>query len=578
METVTNKAVRILIIEDNPGDKDLVEYYLETVDVFTVEPFFAETISGAKAVIKNQKLDLIFADLNLPDSNGLNTLKKLMEMVDEIPVIVMTGLSDKHMGIEAIRMGAEDYLVKDDLSTAVIEKAVLYARERSLLKEKIRQLVYQDSASKLFNRRAVYEILGKQLAHEAEIAEHSLIKVKLHGIEEIYDSLGHILGDNVLKAVAQKLKDIVGNKGFVGNLSNSEFVLFINGIGDDEYIQTIILSIESFSRAPFVFDNFEIFVSCTYGIAVFPEHGSSIEELLQNAGIALTYVKSVSSQSYQYFTKEMRDEHLFEFRLSNDLVNAIDRNELLLNYQPIVNTITGDMEAVEVLLRWVHSELGNISPAVFIPIAEKTGQIISIGEWVLGEACKTMTKWMADNDYQMYFSVNVSLYQLMKPDFSEVLCNILKETNLDPRYLVLEITESISARSIENVTSMLSSIGDQGVRLSIDDFGSGYSSIKQIQILPIDVLKIDKTFVDEIETDNFDSRMIKSVISLAQSLNLKTVAEGVETARQLAFLQLEGCDLIQGYYFSKPVRLTELSTKPFIEKVSLSRKRQLKQL
>jgi EAL domain-containing protein (putative c-di-GMP-specific phosphodiesterase class I) len=308
---------------------------------------------------------------------------------------------------------------------------------------------------------------------------------------------------------------------------------------------------------PFIIDNHEIFITASGGISLFPDDGSDAETLLKNAGAALYRTKKQGGNSYQFYTADMNAEALKRMAFENNLRRALERNEFKVFYQPKINIVNGQIVGMEALVRWQHPEFGIVSPAEFIPLAEETGLIVPIGEWVLRTACLQSKAWQDEGFSQLQVSVNLSPRQFSQTNLLEVITGIINETGIDPNCLECEITESLIMQNTEEAIRILSELKKLGVKISIDDFGTGYSSLGYLKRLPLDVLKIDKSFVQDVTSAAEDAAIVMTIISLAHNLNLKVIAEGVEIEEQLKFLQLLKCDEWQGFLYSKPVSAAE---------------------
>ncbi len=312
---------------------------------------------------------------------------------------------------------------------------------------------------------------------------------------------------------------------------------------------------------PFYIKGKELHLGASIGISIFPDDSVDMGTLLKNSDIAMYHAKQAGGRNYQFFSGKMNAQAAEKQALSSDLHHAIKRDELFLVYQPIVDMISGNMAGMEALLRWRHPQRGLIAPVTFIPLAEESGQILSIGEWVLRSACKQLLEWQKQGYEVPRLAINLSAKQLQQKSLIDTILSILKETGVDSRYIGIEITESMLVHNIEEVAEALLSLSNMGLEISIDDFGTGYSSLSYLKRFPINKLKIDKSFVDNISTNSDDAAIVKAIIAMAHGLSMKVVTEGVETIEQLEFLRLHGCDQYQGYIYSKPLPASEISAK-----------------
>jgi len=420
--------------------------------------------------------------------------------------------------------------------------------------DKIHYLEYVDSLTGLYNRHYFMSKLKNEI-HRAKLNDDRLaiLYFDLDGFKRVNDTLGHSIGDKLLLSFSNKIKKYIKDIDTLARLGGDEFVVLLSQLKNDANIDKIAKRIISMFEDPFLVDNNKLFISASIGIAVFPDDGNSAEILIRNADIAMYRAKNNKNLIYKRYDQGMQQGIDEQFKLGNDLRGAISRKELELHYQPIIDIETNKIVSAEALLRWNHKNLGSISPNKFIPVAENIGLINKIGEWVLLKACKQNVKWQLQGYRPITICVNISVKQLEKIDFVSTVKNILVETGLHPKYLELEITESISMKNIKEIIEILSQLENLGIKLSIDDFGTGYSSLGQLKNLSISKLKIDRSFISEINEGNNNTAIISAIIAMANNLDLKIVAEGIETYEQLKFLKDNKCQLGQGYLFSKPV-------------------------
>ncbi|AHM57623.1 putative signaling protein (plasmid) [Peptoclostridium acidaminophilum DSM 3953] len=351
----------------------------------------------------------------------------------------------------------------------------------------------------------------------------------------------------------KNLKSIIGPARNVARIGGDEFITVIEDYSDDDELIELANAIVEFFRQPFIFDTHIFHMSVSIGIALHPTNGDDVESLIKNADIAMYKAKERPGSYIEFFSPNLNEKINSAFLLENNLWFALDKNEFHLEYQPIVDINSGHVVAAESLLRWKSEKLGLVPPYSFIPIAEENNLIVPIGKWVLNEACRQNKKWQDMGLNPITMAVNVSLKQFEQDDFVDTVSQILEDTGLDPQYLELEITESIPVENISKTIDMLSRLSSLGVRLSMDDFGTGYSSLGQLKKLSIDTLKIDRSFVSDINKNTDNTQIVSTIIAMANILNLHVVAEGIETDNQLSFLRENSCNMGQGYLFSRPL-------------------------
>lgn len=430
--------------------------------------------------------------------------------------------------------------------------------ERKLAEGKIQYLAHFDSLTGLPNRALLHDRLKQALAaasrHKKKL---SLLFLDLDHFKNINDSLGHDTGDLLLQAVGERLQKCVREGDTVSRLGGDEFVIVLLDIQASGNAAFVAQKIIDELAAPFSLGEHMLYVTSSIGISLYPEDGRNSDLLIRNADSAMYSAKTEGRNGYRFFTQDMNEHALARLALGSDLRQALTLGEFRLHYQPQVSPETGKIIGMEALIRWLHPVRGMVSPVDFIPLAEELGLIVTIGDWVLREACRQNRAWQVQGLPPVPVAVNLSALQFLQHNLPEKIRAILEETGLDPRYLELELTESTFMHDAEQTIAMLHALKAMGLQLAIDDFGTGYSSLSYLKRFPIDKLKIDQSFVRHLASDPDDAAIARTIISMGHSLRLEVIAEGVETAEQLAFLETEGCDQIQGYYFSKPLAAEE---------------------
>jgi len=428
--------------------------------------------------------------------------------------------------------------------------------------ERLVELAHFDQLTGLPNRILFQDRLRQALPQASRTGKLvALLFLDLDRFKLVNDSLGHTVGDLLLKEVASRLTHCVRKSDTVARLGGDEFTVLLTNITSVHDAAKVAQKIlDDFSR-PFGLQGPELFVTPSIGITLYPFDGDDIDLLLKNADTAMYRAKQMGRNNYQFYSADMNTATIAQLTLESSLRYALKREEFLIHYQPQVDLETGQITSVEALLRWQHPSLGLIGPQEFIPIAEETGLIVPIGEWVLRTACAQAAAWRKAGLPPIRMVVNLSIRQFKQPQLIENIEQILREAGLGPQHLGLELTESMLMENEERTVSVLAELNKLGIQISIDDFGTGYSCLRYLKCFPIHILKIDQSFVREIETNATDAAIVTSIIMLARNLGLKVVAEGVESAAQLEFLKANGCDRMQGYYFSKPLTPEALEEK-----------------
>lgn len=427
--------------------------------------------------------------------------------------------------------------------------AIRDLRERNKAEERIRFLAHNDVLTGLPNRSSLNRRLKDALRTARPAGECvAVMCMDLDRFKDVNDVLGHTAGDNVLKEAASRMIEAIGDKAYLARIGGDEFVIVQEGHNQPEGISLLAAELKERFEKPFTIDSQVVQIGLSAGVAVFPADGADPQTLIGNADIALYRAKSQGRGKTCFFEPEMDQVQRMRRRLAQAMHNAIANDEFELNYQPQVKLPSAELIGFEALIRWRHPELGMVSPAEFIPIAEETGLILPIGEWVLREACMEAAKWSSP----CKVAVNLSPKQFQQPNLPGQVLQILEETGLDPSRLELEITETTLFEDQENALNILGQLKDLGVSIAMDDFGTGYSSLSTLQSFPFDKIKIDRSFVDKVEDAKEAAAIVRSVLSLGKSLDIPVLAEGVENDSQLKFLANEHCSAVQGYYFGKP--------------------------
>ncbi len=455
--------------------------------------------------------------------------------------------------------GAGFFDAKGGLQGCVMTFQNISARKKS--ENEIRFLAYHDVLTGLPNRKSFYERIEEGLSRiekweperrSREETRWALFFMDLDRFKDINDTLGHDVGDELLKIVAKRLSKRLRHTDYIFRLGGDEFTLMLNDVTQDVDVARVARKIREDIEQPYDISDQTLYITVSIGISIYPDDGDSVEVLVKNADMAM-YAAKADNEGYRFYTEEMNRRALERLKLENSLRHGLEKKEFQLYYQPLVNS-EGKTVGAEALIRWLHPELGLVNPDQFIPLAEETGAIIPIGRWVLLTACQQARIWHDMGCSGSYVAVNVSPRQFREPDFVEMVEHVLEVTELPPKHLRIEVTESGIMENPEAAIIRMKILRAKGIRFSIDDFGTGYSSLNYLKRFPIDTLKIDRSFVIDSLTDKDDQEIIKTIIAMAKSLNIETVAEGVESLQQRDFLCQYGCLTMQGYFFGKPMR------------------------
>jgi len=542
----------VLLIEDNPGDARLIREMLadDPAQPFTLT--HADRLSTGIEKLSHKAADLVLLDLSLPDSHGIETFSKIYAHSPKVPIIVLSGNDDQQLALYAVKSGAQDYLVKGKIDSALLMKAMQYSIERKRYQEELERQANYDALTGLPNRHLLNDRLKQAVFAQRNARSIAVVFIDLDHFKVINDSLGHNFGDEVLRHVGERLTAAVRDGDTVARLGGDEFVLILSDQTREDVIFRTMRRLIGKVSEPIMIGERELNITCSAGISLYPQDGPDVQTLLKNADAAMYRAKSQGRNTFQFYTAEMNELANERLTMEQSLRRAIDRDELLLHYQPRLNLRTGKVDGVEALVRWQHPQRGLVYPDRFIPLAEETGLIVPIGEWVLRSACAQGRAWRKQG-YSPVISVNLSQRQLWGGGLVRLVADVIAKTGM-AEHLELELTESMVMHDAENVITTMQGLKAIGVRLSVDDFGTGYSSLSYLKRLPLTALKIDGSFVRDTTTGGPDEGLIaKAIISLGHSLHLKVVAEGVETPEHRKFLEAHDCDEIQGYLIAKPL-------------------------
>lgn len=456
----------------------------------------------------------------------------------------LTGVHRHHADVEALPEPNSQEMAEVVAAVQALTQAQVALEEMAL----------HDRLTGLFNRYALEARLYQALSHARRDGRRSaLMFIDLDRFKSVNDTLGHASGDELLKTVAERLGSSIRETDTLARQGGDEFILAVDDVKDINAVSTMAQKMIDMIAMPIHLDGLDLSVTASVGISLFPDDGLDLNELMKNADIAMYQAKAAGRGNFRFFNASMNSAALERLHLENNLRHALERQEFVLHYQPQVNFESGVVQGVEALIRWQRPDGQLVAPLEFIPIAEDNGLIIAIGEWVIREACRTLAHWRTLGHTTLRMAINISARQFRSAELIHVVRQALAEFDIPPRCLELEITESIAMENPQETVRTLRAIKDMGVSLSIDDFGTGYSSLAYLKLFPIDYLKLDRTFVKDIESDRNDAMICAAAVSLAHSMKLKVIAEGVETTAQAAYLSGQGTDLMQGYLFSKPV-------------------------
>jgi diguanylate cyclase (GGDEF)-like protein len=556
--------MRLLLVEDNPGDAVLVREMLRSALDDDFELVHARDLTAACREVTAAETACVLLDLSLPDADGIEAVTRMQTAAPDVPIVVLTVFDDQRLALSAVQQGAQDYLIKGRVDDHLISRSIRYAIERKRADVQLAHQALHDPLTGLPNRTLFVDRLELALARAKRLQKSvAVLLLDLDRFKVVNDSLGHEAGDRLLVELAARLQSVLRPGDTVARFGGDEFTILCDEISGERDVVVIAERVAEAVSAPFFLHESEAFLTASSGIALAASEARA-EALIGDADAAMYRAKERGRARYELFDEAMRARAVDRLETENALHRAIERGEFKVFYQPAVDLETGGAVAVEALVRWDSPKLGIRSPDQFIHLAEETGLIVPLGGAVLREACRQWQRWNARGAGRTpRMSVNLSARQLGQPDLVQTVASVLAETGMDPGSLCLEITESVVVEDTDAALVTLQALKEQGVMIGLDDFGTGYASLAVLKRLPVDILKVDRSFVSGLGSDPADAPIVSAVIGLAQELGLTAIAEGVETAAQVAELRAIGCRYAQGFYFARPQeaeRLTELIT------------------
>ena len=559
----TLTRARVVMVDDDPVMVAVVQTFLEEAGyrdfIGLCEP------REAVARIQSERPDVLLLDLKMPEINGFDILRAVRSdpRTVYLPVIVMTSASDARTKLRVLELGATDFLEKP------VDSSELTLRLRNTLAFKAYRdrLEFFDPLTSLPNRRMFLSELVSELRRSARNAtELAVMQLNIDDFKRINETLGHHAGDDLLQAFAERLQDIVRDSDLVARTGEgpSGVPIGVSRVGVDEFSLMLIdlkhaedaalvaSRIHARLAEPFLIANNELFLSAAIGVAGTPDDGRDAKTLFHHANIAVSQAKQRGRNAFAFYARQSDESARERLAVESQMRRALERDEFRLHYQPKVDLATGRISGAEALIRWEHPTRGLLGPNIFIPTAEGSDLIVEIGQWVIKETCRQVRIWQ-DRGHDLVISLNISSAQLRDGLVLHHLREAVRESGVSPAMLTIELTESSVMKDAVVGREVMADLRHTGVRTSLDDFGTGYSSLSHLNRMPLDELKIDKSFIDEVPHDHQGKAIVSAIIAMAHTLGLKVVAEGVEHEAQREFLAQVGCDIFQGYLFSRPV-------------------------
>lgn len=551
--------MKLLLVEDNADDVAFLGASLRRQQASDIELVHCRSLKEARELLGGGGFDVVLLDLHLPDARGMECVDGIQAVNQSAAVVALSGQDDEAFAVSILNKGVQDYLVKWEGQGRTILRSIRYAVERKRAELHLNYLAQFDPLTELGNRQYFQDQLRRATARARREGNRvALFFLDIDQFKMVNDTLGHQAGDQLLQEVAQRLGSQVRAGDVMARLGGDEFAILMEGVGTPVDAGTIAQQLLDVIEAPFTIDGHQVKVTTSIGITFYPSDNNDTVRLLKNADIAMYQAKDSGRNNFKFFTERMHTELVEYHELQRDIAEALRKQGFRLVFQPKVNLKTRKLQGLEALLRWDCPKRGPVSPARFIPVAEASGHIVPLGYWVLNSVCETIKAWEQAGLPLVPVSVNVSTRQFQQADFQRRVAGTLEQFEVAPELIELEMTEGLLMEDTDAAHRTLTGLKDLGLRIAIDDFGTGHSCLSYLRRFPIDVLKIDRSFVNEVGASEDSRIIIDAIISLARSLRLETVAEGVETNAQLDFLMERGCFIAQGFLFGMPMAAPQL--------------------
>ncbi|VAW65834.1 Sensory box/GGDEF family protein [hydrothermal vent metagenome] len=547
----------ILVADDDPSIRLLLRHVMEQCGYHVIEA--SNGIEAIQFTIK-QLPDLILMDAVMPELDGFRATEEIRKMpeCESITVLMATSLDDDKSIARAFEVGACDYVTKP-FNWSVLKHRVTRMLFAADAERKIRHIAYHDSLTGLPNRMLFMDRIDQAISRaEREQGQFALLYIDIDHFKVINDSMGHAAGDQLLNTVSERLRHVLRKSDTVARLGGDEFTVIIEGLQEAEWVITVANNILETLLEPVKINSQEVHISGSIGIALYPQDGENFGTLLKHADTAMYKAKDKGRHTFQFYASEMSLKAVHRLELESQIRTALKEEQFVVYYQPKISLTTDKYIGVEALVRWQHPEKGMIPPIEFIPLAEETGLITQLDEWVMRTACEQFNKWKKAGSILENLSVNVSARHFKKGGLSVFCRSVLEKSSLDPSSLEIELTESALVDNYSSAKKALEEIHEMGIQIALDDFGTGYASMSYLKEFPFDTVKLDRSFIKGIPDDMESTAIVDAMIQLSSALSLNVVAEGVETEQQKAYLADKGCFYAQGYLWARPVSADEL--------------------
>jgi diguanylate cyclase (GGDEF)-like protein len=555
-----NPVARILLLGSQPAEYSRLSDLLESSCEPQYQLLWCERQQSALSEISSGNYDVVLLDCAHQSDTALTLLQEITQQDCKVPIVALTEHVSEPIVQKVMRLGATDVLCLGKLDSYLLERCLSYAVEKHAADKKLAELSLYDPLTGVPNRvlfrQAMEESIERAKVDQVPLA---LLLINLDGFKKVNEVYGSEAGDQLVATMAKRLNHCVRKSDCLARVGADEFTLMLEDCETKDDIALVAKKVIDVLSNPFMVSDAPLMISCSIGIATYPESGDTVDGLLRRANMAMVQAKSQRGSQYCFYNKETSAQALHRLNMEADIRRALRRNEFEMYYQPRVALETGETVGMEALIRWRHPERGLVSPNDFIPVAEESGLIVPLGYWIIQQACQDLIELDKVSSRPLDVAVNLSFRQLQDSMFVETASRIIEQSGADATRLEFELTETAIMSNYQETYEGMMALSKLGITFSLDDFGTGFSSFAHIQRLPISALKIDRSFIKNVVSNSEDAIIVKAMINLARSLNLYVVAEGVETLDQVQFLWQNYCDQVQGFYFSPAVPIKDMS-------------------
>ena len=553
-------VARILLLGSNPVEYRRFEAMLSANRQSAFQLLWCEQLKNGSAEIASGHYDVVLLDCQHQPEAALSLLQQTAKQEHQPAIIALIAETDSTASQQVLQYGATDYLFLDNLDNHVLQRCIGYAIDKKQAEKKINQLNLYDPLTGIPNRLLFRQTLERAIElAKTQQTSLALLLINLDGFKKINQSYGSEAGDRLVATMAERLARCVRKNDGIARIGGDEFTVMLEDCHSNDDIALVAKKVIDVVSAPFTAAGQPVIVSCSIGIAIYPEAGDTVDGLLKRANMAMLEAKTQRGSQYNFYSEATNADAMYRINLESDLRRALRSNELEMHYQPRVAIGSGATVGMEALIRWRHPTRGLISPEEFIPVAEDCGLIVPIGYWAIQQACSDMRCFDQSGHNNLDIAINLSFKQLQDPMFVDTATRIIEQSGIDASRLEFELTETAIMSNYQQTYEGMMALSKLGISFSLDDFGTGFSSFAHIQRLPISALKIDRSFVSNVAKNNDDGIIVKAMINLAHSLRLQVIAEGVETLEQFQFLWQNRCDQVQGFYFSPAVNAADFN-------------------